>query len=422
MLLSDLPSDVLDDIANSVAVIDGHSVRSLALVSQAFRRPSQRRLFASITLIVRLNASYDPLIPPRQHVLLRDILKENPVLATYTLALQCVQFDTSQWGRLGLSDLVSGSANQWMLDHGVLVAEILQLLAASPIQALTVFNGPVDNLLDWSTLHPSLQASFLRLFSIPTLLFVSLSGFSLPRNIFNTFIDLKRLILGNFGWSSDNVLSPSDIHVIGQRIHRLSSLCLEMSTALPIESIGSGIGLDLSELSILTLNISTIPPPNLVPFISVPNLKKLTISILCPAEEGHDGLYLDLGLTIALRDLILSCETNISVKAFSWIDLFLSTLPANSPIENFSLKLKIYRDPFTPTDFGAFDVLGKALARLHHGFIGIKKIQLKMDLHCPMVKMSPEVVQQFWEQMRENLLWKGCEDVLILQLGTSTSS
>ncbi|TFK66826.1 hypothetical protein BDN72DRAFT_961467 [Pluteus cervinus] len=411
MLLPDLPDDVLETMVEAVTQIDAKTLPALSLVSRAFRCPSQREIFRDVELAP--TSSYDLLTPSPHHLRLRDILKENPTLATYIRGLYCFQFPN----RLGPGVPINTLDAAWMVDHGLLLAEILQLLEFSPIQKIVVISSLNSGLLRWTALHQILQDTFLGFFTKSSITSVTFSGLLLPQNIFSTFADVKDLYLGNCSWSTQNLLTPPGPRTTAPMIHKLLSLRLLVSDTLPIESIGRPIGLDLSGVCTLLIIGYTLPFPNLTRLISLPSLKDLTItqSRIQGLEQGrHDDLGLDLSPAIGLCSLTLRCGLMTSVEGFSWIDPFLSSLPTESPIQKLSLSLEIYGGPPGPAYVDPFKILSKALSSFHQRFHMIEQIRVEMKLPCRSVD-SQEQLERFWEQVREQLVWRGCEGVFLLE-------
>ncbi|TFK66821.1 hypothetical protein BDN72DRAFT_899503 [Pluteus cervinus] len=277
MSVRDLPAEVLEEVVS--AIPDRKSLPSLALVSRAFRQPSQRILFHYICLGDRAS-SYDrsPNPPPR-HLLLKAILTENPTIATYIRDLVCTQTDLNLYSRSS-----GGSPILWMLDHGVLLGEIFQLLKHSRMQKITM-NSFSKSLINWFNLHPTVQSGFLYLFNKPSLTSFTLSGWIIPQNIFTSFVNLRYLTLRHFLFSADRLLPIRTLDTSriitgnGQPIHQLSSLEMDVEIALntPVEQIRFLLRLDFTSISMLNLHITDPPLLDMRPFVSGSNLQVLAI-------------------------------------------------------------------------------------------------------------------------------------------------
>ncbi|TFK66828.1 hypothetical protein BDN72DRAFT_843754 [Pluteus cervinus] len=377
MLLTDLPPDTLDEIVGALKAIRGSSLFSISLVCRAFRSPSQRRIFHLILLEPSSSLPYNPILPPAHHVRLRDILKVNPILATYVKDLRCVQQDLSSavTGRFADNEI----KKPWMVDHGHLLTEILQLLDSAPIRTFALENVPGAVPLNWFSLHSALQSAFLRIFRNSNITSVYFTGLSLPQNIFSAFTaNLKHITLGIFTWSPDDLLSAPHPPVF----HRPSSLQVIVSRNPDrlFDSIGAQTGLDLTDVRKLQLDICyVLPTGNLTRFISLPKLKDLLITI--PRPGRGDNTNFNLSQAVCLRSLTVSSNLfSISTEEFSLIDPTLASLPSHASLKTFTLKLIICCDSARATDVEPFQLLSKTLSCLHRRIRSIRRIIFKLNL------------------------------------------
>ncbi|TFK66820.1 hypothetical protein BDN72DRAFT_899502 [Pluteus cervinus] len=420
MSVTNFPAEVLEEVVSAMPWID---LPSLALVSREFRQLSQRKLFQYIFLEDRRLRDPSPNPHPR-HILLKTILTENPIIAPYIRHLECTQTNRR---RSSYSD--DGPPILWMIDHGVLLGEILQLLEDSGIQSIAIMT--MGHSLNWFNLHPVVQSGFLHLFENPVLTSLVLDGFILPSNISSGFTNLEALTISDSSWSTDRLLSIGPFDASGNTSNgetaRLSSLDLAIelrALGLPAEHVGSLLELDFTRLSKLSLTLDTMPQsilsftmqqsipllPTIRPFISGPNLEVLKIK--CASDE----ILIDLSPTVSLQKLVIECCISQQGDDCSWIDFLLSSLPTTSPMQMFTLNifvpplLPLSSDPSDPVDTQSWRSLSQILARSHERLPRIKQIGVCITISTLTMKTQDEV-DQVKEKVRDCFAW-GSDSVL----------
>ncbi|TFK61285.1 hypothetical protein BDN72DRAFT_467612 [Pluteus cervinus] len=418
MLLTDLHSDVLEEIVQAVKETHAQSLPALSLVSSAFQTPAQRLLFQSITIWG--SVPYNGLIPPPRLIRLRDTLKSNSTLVTYIKDVKCIQsYIRPKVFRLSLVNS-NKTSKHWIIDHGELLAEILQLLEVSSIHSFSIINNSNPSHLDWSNFHPTLNNALLGLFNKSTLTSLQLIGLFLPENVFSLVANLQDLAIGNFAWLPDHrgCLSTSHLPVSRSDRHcQLSSLQIIISPVLssPIASIGPQVGLDLTRIRTLYLDFYTIPESDLTRFISLPRLRNLILTL--PRQRGQNDTYLDLGPIVGLHTLTLSCNLFfLSTTEISWLPATLLSLPSHAPIRTLMLNLSVYvSSPID--DFEGIRILSRALSDLHQRFPDMaERIQVRIDSWLALPLQGPLELQRLGGHIRDNIMWIGCENVLELDI------
>ncbi|TFK66819.1 hypothetical protein BDN72DRAFT_899501 [Pluteus cervinus] len=423
MSLPNLHPEILEEIAEILQDTHTESLRPFSLVCSAVRRPAQRLLFQSITLSVSTESTpspYNPLTPPVHHIRLRDILKANPALATYIREVKCLQLENSLASRFFGIDT---TPKQWILDHGQLLGEILQLLDSSPLQSFSIENFVYTSPLDWSQFHPTLVMALLHVFHKSRLTSVQLSGLSLPQNIFSALPNLKYLVIGNSTWLPDSPVILPASHLpaqsqSGQHLCQLSSLRMVISSVVntPLDSIGRQVGLDLTRIRSLHLDLSIVPNSSLTRFISLPHLTDLTITHPPHGHADHT-FHVDLGAAVGLRTLtILYGLLDINPEEFLWISPTLSSLPSRTPIEIFQFKINQNLALVNANILEPFKLISIALSSFHRRFPDLKQIRFDFKfLHA--WQRFPALEKRFRDGVRDRVVWAGCEDVLMLDIG-----
>ncbi|TFK62128.1 hypothetical protein BDN72DRAFT_903499 [Pluteus cervinus] len=438
MLLVDLPHDILEEIAQSLKKINEKSLQSLALASRALCHPTQRQIFRSISLTIDLHEltipySSNSLSPPPSFARLRDILTENPALATYVQDIQCFYFEA-----LRLDVPPFPEPKSWMIDHGLLLAEILQLLGNAPIKSLSIVNIPRYGsiLANWSSLHETLQQTLIhRIFNKETLYFVHFGGFSLPQNIFKTFVGLKGVCLDDVFWlprdddlfhaeepspDSDEQHSHHETQSTSSSpLQQLSSLRVTISDSrnTSLEILGPKMGLDLTGLQIVQLDLFIISSlAHIRRFLLSPTLKDLTVSFPHTSIDANvPSTGINLNTAFNLRNLTLRHGLFfLSLDEFSWIDPTLSSLRPQVPLQNLTITLAIDTNPSDITDFKPFTILSQTLSRFHRVFESrVERVVVDIELVNRLMK---EEVEVFKNKMEECIIWDGCGDVLALRV------
>ncbi|TFK62129.1 hypothetical protein BDN72DRAFT_903500 [Pluteus cervinus] len=435
MLLVDLPRDILEGIAQSLTTIDKKSLPSLALASRALCHPTQRQIFQSIFLTVRFHNSAipyssNPLSPPPHLTRLRNVLTENPMLATYVQEVQCTYLEISP--SIGLRN--------WMVDHGLLFAEILELLGDSPIKYLSILSTPCPSsiLTNWTSFHNTLQQTLIhRIFNKGTLSSVHIGGFSLPQNVFRAFVRLTDVCLGDVLWlprdddlfhsEEPSSYSNKQIQSTGNSpLQRLSSLRVTISDTrnASLEILGPEMGFELTRLQTLQLDlVIAVPRSSIDRFLLLPNLKDLTISFppRSPAfNTNTPPTGIDLNAALKLRNLTLLHNLFfLDLDDFSWIGPTLSSLQPTVALRTLTITIILcshisdYSHTSDTTEFTvAFTTLSQTLSCFHRVFESkLERIGVEIELIYPERKESVEL---FKRQIEEHLVWDGCGDVLML--------
>ncbi|TFK62127.1 hypothetical protein BDN72DRAFT_405897 [Pluteus cervinus] len=285
MFLINLPPPLLERIVQAIKSTDAKSLQTLSLVCQTFLCPTQRQLFGSITLSTHPSPSipYSPITPPAHLLRLRDILNENPILVTYIKDFRCIQLDGGLYG-YPFGDWVQ--KKPWLIHHGLLLVEIIQLLKEySLLRSFSIIYIPGHVRLKWSALQPTLQSTLIRcVFGKPTVTSVTFQGISLPKNILGAFVNLKNLHVKNVAWSRECTELPL-VGAPGRLVHQLSSLHFTISSAPSplLASLGPEIGDGLTGLVKLNVELSIdVPFSSITLLISSSNLiLDLTVSLPC---------------------------------------------------------------------------------------------------------------------------------------------
>ncbi|TFK62130.1 hypothetical protein BDN72DRAFT_405940 [Pluteus cervinus] len=445
MSLRDLPQDVLDEITRSLKAIHEKSLPSLSLVSLSLRSPTQRQIFRCITLSNDLQNTISPISnpfsPPPHHIRLRNILTENPTLATYIQDIQCLQFENGGVGRMELE------AKHWMIYHGILLAKILRLLEDSPLKRFTIVNapGPGSLQMNWLSLHKTLQQTLVHhIFNKETLSFVHFSGLLLPQNIFSAFVNLKDVCLGNIFWSPrdkhlltaeeakpDSTVQHSSPQIRGNSdlpLQSLSSLRFAISEVRhgSLELLGPKMGLDLTGLQTLQLDlVIAVPMSSITRFLLSPNLKDLIIRIPPTELDPNTNVLstptsINLNPVLKLRTLtLLHNPLSLSLNELSWIDPTLSSLNPTLPLQLVAIRLTLWTDHFDTdfTPFTPFTSLSQTLSCLHQVFRRtIELIIVHIQVVHPSLGQASGQVEILEKVMKEHIVWDGCSEVLVLDV------
>ncbi|TFK65101.1 hypothetical protein BDN72DRAFT_846026 [Pluteus cervinus] len=405
----DLPPEIRDLIAQE---LNPASLRSLSLASRALRGTGQRAIFKSLVFkllfhgVQQANKNDTPSFLLR----LRTVLNENPSLVPYIQDIRFFQIDYNTTQTLTIKPTLHSS---WMIDHGLLLADTLDILTDSPIHTVYLVNSPESVQLDWLKLHSRVQGALLGIFGKSTLRSVNFVGLSIPRTLLFHCGNLDHFQCKRLEWSKSDPLPPAT-----RPAHCPSSLRITISPTqkhADLHSLGPQTGINLQDVEFLHIQLYpaswTVPP-----FLSLPKLKGVFICVTFPNPPDPHSLNL-LQLN-NLRRVSFSVRLSlVRPEAFSWISDVLSLLPGVHP-HLYSLTIGIDM-PYVPsnTSIESVQVISQPLARLHQESRSLRNISFQMKVPIEIMKVESDIVV-LRDFVRGHITWEGCEDIFSCEIVT----
>ncbi|TFK66833.1 hypothetical protein BDN72DRAFT_961475 [Pluteus cervinus] len=415
MSLTDLPSHILDDVASHITTPDGRLLHSLALVCRAFRLPSQKYIFRSVTIHIRPNPFYDHSTVPPLFLRLKSVFTENSALIKYVQTITFVQMDPAV--RRVSPNQLGGGVRHWLVDHGAVLADILDILHSAPIHTCWLLNIPTKQQLVWSDLPPRLRSSLLRTFHKCQKL--GFDGISLPQNIFSQCYSLSYLLLSKFSWLPRHDLGTALSAPLPQPRRLKVTFHIDQRWD-DTKTLGSQAGVDLSKIDFLFLSfIST----QTAPIISIPPLPTLKNVILSNSSyEQPQQFFIDLSQSRALNELTFFCEDLYPYPdGFQWLHRTLHSIPsAISSLSTINIIVNITAVPLDSVTSEVLERFSAPLAQTHERCKSLRRIVF--GIKTPLASLYPlESVKAIRGVIEEIITWDGCRDVLVFEIPSSLS-
>ncbi|TFK67426.1 hypothetical protein BDN72DRAFT_961024 [Pluteus cervinus] len=397
------PFDIVLQIIELVKE-DEEILKALALASPVFVELCQERLFESIEIQANFKAEHDSAPPPASFIKFHAVVTKNPRIPSYIQEIKLAQHSTR--GQHTMAEVV---------DQLALITQVFDALSSSPIHTLSFLShGKVR----WTDLDLRIRSSLLKILQKPCFQHISLHELHFPRYLFSHFTHLQsvKLYSPRFPWEQDSPLTR--MHQISQLtyyVHPDAGIPWSLDTHT-FDCVGPSIGLDLSSLQYLDLNVDLLQIPRLSHLFQLPKLTHLEVST---DPSSTLGFSLSLGSAPSLRlsglaNLTHLTLTNLvfdsSIDQFKWIRKALASLTTAQLqiIHSVTIVLRATSDAIGKiAEFEDVLLLARCLSHLHRSSVGVKSILVHMKIS----ESNEDTILLAQGKISPLLAWEGCESV-----------
>ncbi|TFK68603.1 hypothetical protein BDN72DRAFT_841560, partial [Pluteus cervinus] len=410
-----LPTEILLAIIKIIREEEKATLKPLSLASPIFRDLCQQLLFEAVQLQndVMAAGSYDQTVPPGFLTRFHSVVTQSPRIASYVRKLEIGQYSIPPSG--GIRDREPAVLMMWMLDHPGLLTAALDVLAPSMIHTLSITSR---RKIYWTELDEGLRKSLLRIVQNPTFQNITLEGVGVPGHFFSDFIHLHSVRLYNPLFPKETWNMPPSTHT-----HQISQLTFRVHADPGIYSmpntlcVGPIIGLDLSQLTSLDLDLDRCQLPHVAHFFRLANLTDLRIATSRSFPPLNPPPTIDLSGLHALKRLTLCMNSfnTTSDEPFHQMGDALTSLTGvqRRRLEAVTIELLTTSSTLQAIrNFHFMRPLSQALSFLHHNSDQLRRILVHLKISWGDNGGHKILRDVIWH----SLAWQGCDHEGVLDI------